>query len=145
MEYSNIDKLSAVVAEWIRPSLSKIASESLNKLEGVASANSWIIKYFPVKSDYSIVNDLGFLLSPIAQSVVKPLLSNAICKIGITDAGIPEFARNVVEYALKEASEKGQITLFGILEIEPSDIKELKRLLEKNLSCDSVVGYRVVK
>lgn len=145
MEYSNIDKLSAVITEWIRPSLSKIASSSLNKLEGVASANSWIIKYFPVKSDYSIVNDLGFLLSPVTTSIVKPMLSNAIAKLGITDNGIPEFARNVVKSALKEANEKGKITLFGILEIEPSDIKELKRLLEKNLSCDSEVGYSVVK
>lgn len=145
VEYTNLDKLAAVAAEWLRPSLQGIAASRLDKMEGVAAANSWVVKYFPVKPDYSIVNDLGFLIAPAAACAIRPALANIINRAGIPDSSIPEFANGIADAAAKEAEEKGKITLFGILEIEQSDIDVLKDLLDKNLPCGQQSGYTVIK
>ena len=144
MEYTNLDKLVAVVVEWLRPLASTLAGTYLNKLEPVERANAWARKFFPVSADYSIANDLGFLAMPALQSTVRPFIQSSLNKLNLTDEAIPEFAKNVVMSMDKELETKSSISLFNLIELDNDDVNRLRLLLERNLPV-SFTEYTVVK
>lgn len=144
MDYKNIDILTAVVTEWIRPLISTIASSYLDKTESVTRANAWAKKFFPVSANYSITNDFGFLIAPIVQSAVRPFLKSNLERFNISDENIPEFAMNVVSSAYNELGTKKSISLFNMIEIDKGDLDRLKSLLDKNMPV-SASHYNVVK
>jgi hypothetical protein len=144
MEYTNLDKLVAVITEWLRPLASTLAGAYLNKLDSVERANAWARKFFPVSADYSIANDLGFLFMPTLQSAVRPFIQSSLDKLNLTDDAIPEFAKNTVMAMDKELETKPTISLFNLIELDADDVNRLRHLLENNLNV-SFTGYTVVK
>lgn len=143
MEYTNLDKLVAVVVEWLRPLASTLAGTYLNKLESVERANAWARKFFPVSADYSITNDLGFLAVPALQSAVRPFIQSSLDKLNLTDDVIPEFAKNTVMAMDRELETKSSISLFNLIELDQADVNRLRLLLERNLPI-SFTEYTVI-
>lgn len=143
--YKNSEILTAVLVAWVKPMLDSVIADRLGKLQPVAAANAWVKKYFPVASNYSIVNDLSFLAVPATEIIVEPLIKNGIAKLGIDDADIPAYVSKLVGSAIQEADQKGCISLFNTVEIEKSDLEKLRYLLERNLPVQVVERYEVVQ
>ena len=144
MEYTNLDKLVAVIVEWLRPLASTLAGTYLNRLDSIERANAWARKFFPVSADYSITNDLGFLAMPALQSAVRPFIQSSLDKLNLTDEAIPEFAKNTVMAMDKELEAKSTISLFNLIELDKDDVNRLRNLIERNLPV-SFTEYTVVK
>lgn len=143
--YTNTDKLTAVIVHWAKPMVDQVMASVIGKNEGVVAANEWVKKYFPVGSNYSIVNDLSFLAVPASQMVIEPVVRNAVAKLGVKDADVPAYAKQLVDSMLDEAEKKGSVTLFETVELEKSDIERLRSLLDKNLAADETEKYQVIE
>ena len=145
MNYTNSEKLTAVLVAWAKPMVDSVIANVVGKNEGVVAANEWIKKYFPVAGNYSIVNDLSFLAVPATEMVLAPAVRNGIARLGIQDADIPEYASKLVASAIDEAEKKGSVTLFNTVEIEKSDLEQLRQLLERNLPFEAAERYEVIQ
>lgn len=82
-------------------------------------------------STYNVWNELGFLLTPTLDALVKP-------KLGAFLENIPEadYDRVVMEYvdsAIAQASEKGYVNLFGI-QLGENAFVGLKEILSQKLN-----------
>ena len=143
MTYSNLEKFTAVIVEWLRPMANAIISGQLGNSQPVAAANEWVKKYFPVASDYSIVNDLMFLATPALSVMVEPAIQNAVSRLGLDDERIPSYAMQMTESLIAEAENKGKVTLFNTLEFEKGDFENLRNLLNKNLPVVITERYQV--
>ena len=143
--YKNSEILTAVIVTWVKPMLDTVIADRMGRFQPVVAANEWVKKYFPVASNYSIVNDLSFLAVPAAEIIVEPLVKNGIAKLGIDDADIPAYASKLVGSAIQEADQKGCISLFNTIEIEKSDLEKLRYLLERNLPVQAVERYEVIQ
>lgn len=145
MEYSNLNKLVAILTEWLRPMLNAIAGTRLNALPNISAANAWVRKFFPVKADYSIVNDLSFLVNPLIEQMLQSTVSSKIASLNIQDSEIPNFVLSVINSAKEEIAKKGKLTLFNIVELESADIENLEVLINKNLATLNFTKYEVIK
>lgn len=143
--FSNSDKLIAVIVEWARPMVSAVVASRINKAPQVAAANAWVKKYFPVSADYSIVNDLAFLVQPVGEVMIEPIVRNAISSAGLDDAGIPQYADKLVNSLLEEAEKKGKVSLFNAIELDKSDFERLQQLLQRNLPITKTEKYEVLQ
>lgn len=140
---TNSEILTAVLVTWAKPMVDKIIASRIETLDGVRAANEWVRKYFPVKSNYSIVNDLSFLAVPATEMVIEPFVRNGIGKLGLDDELIPDYAAKLVQSMVDEAGKKGSISLFNSIEIEKDDLERLRRLLERNLPAPDRERYEV--
>ena len=141
--YSNLEKLTAVLVHWAKPMIDTVVAERLGRFQPVQAANEWVKKYFPVSGNYSIVNDLSFLAVPATEFVMEPIIRNAVGKLNLSDAEIPEYASKLVGSMINEAERVGKVTVFNLLEFEKSDFESLADLLEKNLPVGKVSKYQV--
>ena len=141
--YSNLEKLTAVLVHWAKPMIDTLVAERLGRFQPVQAANEWVKKYFPVSGNYSIVNDLSFLAVPATEIVMEPIIRNAVGKLNLSDAEIPEYASKLVGSMIDEAEKNGKVTVFNLLEFEKSDFESLRSLLEKNLPVGKVSKYQV--
>ena len=143
MNYTNSEILTAVLVAWAKPMVDGIVAKSLGEYQPVVAANEWVKKYFPVASNYSIVNDLSFLVAPSAEIVVGNFVRNGIAKLGVADADIPGYAAKLVASMLEKAEKDGSVTLFNTIELEKSDLEQLRHLLECNLPVEVAERYEV--
>lgn len=82
-------------------------------------------------STYNVWNELGFLLTPVLDSIVKP-------KLGAFLDNIPEdeYDRMVMEFvdsAIIQAREKGYVNLFGV-QLGENAFTGLKDILNHKLN-----------
>ena len=146
--YTNVQILSAVISKWAKPLINQVLVSRLGQFAPVAAASEWVKKYFPVASNYSIVNDLSFLAVPAAEMMVAPMVGNAIAKTGLQDAQIPEYAMKIVDAMVEEVKKNGKISLFNTIELEESDVLKLRDMIIKNMpvsSDNAVVEYEVIE
>ena len=143
--YSNIDKLTAVIVHWAKPMVDTILANRLGQMQPVQAANEWVKKYFPVASNYSIVNDLSFLVVPATQMVIEPFVRNGINRLGIQDADIPEYGAKLVDTMIEQADKTGSVTIFETIELEKDDLVQLRSLLRKNLAAGEKTKYQVIE
>jgi len=141
--HTNSEILTAVLVTWVKPMADKVIANVISRNDGVVAANEWVKKYFPVASNYSIVNDLSFLAVPATEIMLAPLIRNGVAKLGIEDADIPEYAAKIADSAMAEAKKTGSITLFDTIEIEKSDLEQLRNLLKRNLPVKAEERYEV--
>lgn len=138
-DYTNAQKLAAILADWARPAIAQVAASRLENFGWVRNLQDGIKNLGIVGNNYSIASDLNPLLKPIINAIVEPMLEAQLSKI--PDAAIPHMARNIVN----EIGSKGQMTfLDGLIVLEPKDVGELQRLVEMNLPCDKTDGYQVI-
>ena len=143
--YSNIEKLTAVIVTWAKPMIDSIIASRLGNFQPIQAANEWVKKYFPVSSNYSIVNDLSFLAMPATEIFVEPIIRNAIGKMNLNEDMIPEYAAKLVNSMIDEAEKNGKVSLFNAVELEKSDFENLRSLLEKNLPSTATNKYQVIE
>lgn len=143
--YTNSEKLTAVLVHWAKPLVDEVVASRLGQSQQVQSASEWVKKYFPVPSNYSIVNDLSFLAVPATEMLLEPIIRNGIAKLGVKDEDIPGYAAKLLSSMMDEAEKKGSISLFNTVELEKSDLEKLRKLLERNLSEDVSERYEVLE
>lgn len=143
--YTNSEILTSVLVYWAKPLADKVLSVRLGQFQPVQAANEWVKKYFPVASNYSIVNDLSFLAAPAMEMVVEPVVRNGIAKLGVKDEDIPGYASKLLSSMIDEADKKGSVSLFNTIELEKSDLVELQHLLERNLPVTVTERYEVMQ
>lgn len=143
MEYTNSEKLTAVLVKWAKPMVDEIVASRLGNYQPIVAANEWVKKYFPVASNYSIVNDLSFLVVPSTEIVVGNFVRNGIAKLGVADADIPGYASKLLAAMMEQAEKEGKISLFGSIELEKSDLEKLRTMLERNLPVEVAERYEV--
>lgn len=143
--FSNLDKLTAVLVAWLKPMFNTIVAAKLADIQPVQAANEWVKKYFPVASNYSIVNDLSFLAMPASEMLIEPVVRNGVAKLGLQDKDIPAYAAKIVDAALEKTAKDGSITLFNSVELEDADLKNLRHLLQANLPVEEYAKYEVIQ
>lgn len=143
--YTNSEKLTAVLVYWAKPLVDEVVASRLGQSQQVQSASEWVKKYFPVPSNYSIVNDLSFLAVPATEMLLEPIIRNGIAKLGVKDEDIPGYAAKLLSSMMDEADNKGSISLFNTVELEKRDLEKLRKLLERNLSEDVSERYEVIE
>ena len=143
MEYTNSEKLTAVLVKWAKPMVDEIVASRLGNYQPIVAANEWVKKYFPVASNYSIVNDLSFLVVPSTEIVVGNFVRNGIAKLGVADADSPGYASKLLAAMMEQAEKEGKISLFGSIELEKSDLEKLRTMLERNLPVEVAERYEV--
>lgn len=138
-EFSNAQKLSAVVAEWLRPAVAQIASSKLGAMSWMQQLQTGIMGLGIVGSGYNISDDLLPILSPAVESLIEPMLYEQFRKL--PDAAIPKMARDIADNLEKS----GKMSLLdGLVDIDANDIKLLKRMIEKNLPLSESKTYKVI-
>lgn len=145
MKHTNSEILTAVLVAWTKPMVDDIVASTLGNYQPVVVANEWVKKYFPVASNYSIVNDLSFLVVPSAEIVVGNFVRNGIAKLGIAEDDIPGYAAKLVASMLEKAEKDGSVTLFNSVELDKKDLEKLRSLLKKNLPVEECEKYEVIK
>lgn len=143
--HKNSEILTAVLAHWLKPMMDAIVTNHIGKSDSVIAANEWVKKYFPVTGNYSIVNDLSFLVAPAIDVLLTPFVKNGIVKLGLDEEGIPAYASKLVDSLIAEAKAKGKVTLFNTIEFEENDFVKLRCLLEKNLPMTTTTEEYQVK
>lgn len=143
MNHTNSEILTAVLVKWAKPMVDEIVASRLGNYQPIVAANEWVKKYFPVASNYSIVNDLSFLVVPSTEIVVGNFVRNGIAKLGVADADIPGYSSKLLAAMMEQAEKDGKISLFGTIELEKSDLEKLRTLLERNLPVEVAERYEV--
>ena len=143
--YSNIEILTAVIVAWAKPMVDKVLASLVGQYQPIVAANEWVKKYFPVASNYSIVNDLSFLAVPASEMAVGNFVRNGLERLKVKDQDIPAYAARLVDSMVEEADRKGCVSLFGTVELEKSDLEKLRYLLRKNLPVEEYAKYEVVQ
>lgn len=129
--HSNADILTAVLTHWLQPMSEAVASRVMgSKLNGI---NEWAKKLFPLSANYSITQELSFLMQPTVNALLAPAVTRVLASSGIDDASIPQYAHELVKAMRKETEEKGAITVFDTFVLSSSDVDSLQNLLDKNL------------
>lgn len=108
---TNIDKVAMALSEWAF----KVASSFLpayripanstigNMMQGLFGMNP---------ASYNIWNELGFLVEPIIQNAVTPMVYKMLG--GIPDEQIPDMVQKYIDAFIAQAEKKGSVNLFGI-------------------------------
>lgn len=140
-DFSNAQKLAAIVTEWSRPAIAQIAASKMASSIGwLKSIQDSVIALGIVGSNYDIKQDIQPLMMPVINAIVEPMLVEQFSKI--PDAAIPMMARNIIE----EIRNKGSMSLLdGLIVLDQSDVNELQNLVERNLPCDNVEPYKVIR
>lgn len=139
-DYTNAQKLAAIVADWARPAIGQVASSKMSSFGWVKSINGTLMSLGLVGNNYNIVTDIQPMLDPLVASLVEPMLAEQFAKI--PDAAIPQLARNI----LAEIRNKGSMSLLdGLVVIDQSDVNELQNLVERNLPSTDVEHYNIIR
>ena len=126
--YSNVEILSAVIAKWVQPLITSIATANLSKIPFVGNIEAKIKASGWVSPNWNIANELSPFMPSVSQAMIKPALLNALS--GISDDQVPAFAYGIVDTAI----EKGSLEILdGNVKFNKEDLLQLRRLLELNL------------
>lgn len=91
-----------------------------------------------VSQGWSVTKEAAPLIEGLSGSVIAPILNNQLSRMD--DAQIPYIAHSIVDSAIRN----GKLELLeGMVEIDESDLRSLKKLLDMNLPLPSDVEYVV--
>ena len=126
--YSNVEILSAVIAKWIQPLITSIATANMSKMPFIGNIEAKIKASGWVSPNWNIANELSPFMPSVSQALIKPALLNALS--GVSDDQVPAFAYGIVDTAI----EKGSLEILdGNVKFDKNDLLQLRRLLELNL------------
>lgn len=139
MEYSNSQRLAAVLSEWARPVIAQLASQKLMKIPFLQSLQATIGGSGMVGQEYSLSEDLQPFILPVVNSLITPIMEHYLN--GVPDAAIPAMAKAIV----KQMAMSGTYSILdGLITFEQQDILELSSLLDKNLPVIESEEYEVI-
>lgn len=137
--FTNSQKLAAVLSEWARPAISQIASSKLMTIPFMQSLQCTIGGSGLVGNNYRLESDVQPLIQPIVNSLITPLMAKYFANI--PDEAIPATARAIVNQMLQQGTYS---ILDGLITFESDDILELDSLIAKNLPIESEETYQVI-
>ena len=126
--YSNVEILSAVIAKWVQPLITSIATANMSKIPFIGNIEAKIKATGWVSPNWNIVSELSPFMPSVSQAMILPALSNALS--GVSDDQIPAFAYGIVDTAIENGSLE---ILDGNVKFSKEDLQQLRRLLELNL------------
>lgn len=139
MAYSNAQILAAVMSEWARPAISKIAANNIMRLPVFQSMQATISGLGLVSGNYSLQADIEPLIQPIVNALVSPMLAKYFANV--PDCSLPQMAHDIVS----QLRFKGSIPILeGLITFEEEDLDELADLLQKNLPVEELDKYQVI-
>lgn len=139
-DFSNAQKLAAVVSEWARPAIAQIATEKIVALPWMAELQQSMMNVGLVGNGYRITQDIQPILIPAVNALITPMLEQQFGRV--PDSAIPQMARDIV----KQWQHQGSVRLLdGLITLEERDISELKDLIEANLPLNESQTYQVRK
>lgn len=138
-DFSNSQKLAAVVSEWVRPAISQIASSKLMTIPFMQSLQCTIGGSGLVGNNYKLESDIQPFIQPIINSLITPIMAKHFANI--PDSAIPTTARAIVNQMIQQGTYS---ILDGLVTFESDDILELDSLITKNLPIESEETYKVI-
>lgn len=137
--YTNSQKLAAVLSEWARPAIAQIASSKLAQMPFMQSLQATISGIGLVGDGYNIISDINPFIQPVINELITPFMEKYFKNI--PDEAIPKTAKAIVS----QMKNQGQVSLLdGLIVLEAADIDELDGLLEKNLPVEEMECYQVI-
>lgn len=107
----SIEKLNEAIAEWgMNVAKSILPQVQIPANSGIGRMMSGFLGID--LSTYNIYNELGFLLKPTLNTMVRPYLYKFLGSM--TDEEVEDIAMEYVEAMQKQAAEKGYINVFGV-------------------------------
>lgn len=138
MAYTNSQILSAVLSKFLQPLVQLYGGGWLSSLPAVKMIENKVRAMGIVSQGWSITKEAAPLIEGVSGSVITPILNNQLSKID--DAQLPYIAHSIVDSAIKN----GKLELLeGMVEIDESDLKSLKKLLDINLPLPANMEYMV--
>lgn len=138
-EFSNSQKLAAVLSDWARPAISQIASNKIAGMPFMKSVQTAMQSFGLVSDEYNIVSDIDPFVQPVINSILTPMMARYIGNL--PDEAIPDAANAIVG----KMKEQGSVKLLdGLIVLEEGDIEELESLLHKNLPVKETDSYQVI-
>lgn len=122
---TNIEKVSAVVGEWASIVLSK-ALPQVGIPQGSAIGKFMYGMLGIDPASYNLWNELGFLIQPMAQTLIQPMLTQFLGNI--PEEQVQEMAMKFADAFVAQAQEKGSVNLFG-MEIGAGAFEKLRDAL----------------
>jgi hypothetical protein len=126
---ANIDKVSEAVAEWgfnVASAILPNVTISPNSTIGMIMQS--VLHINPL--NYSVWNELGFLVQPMLKTVITPTLNRYLS--GMTDEQVKDMAMQFADAFVEQARTKGSVNLFG-LDVGPKSFEGLKAILTAKL------------
>jgi hypothetical protein len=126
---ANIDKVSEAVAEWgfnVASAILPNVTISPNSTIGMIMQS--VLHINPL--NYSVWNELGFLVQPMLKTVITPTLNRYLS--GMTDEQVKDMAMQFADAFVEQARTKGSVNLFG-LDVGPKSFEGLKTILTAKL------------
>lgn len=141
MQFSNSQKLAAVLSEWARPAIAELATSRLTQLPMLRSLQMVFVNSGLVCPGYNIGNEIKPFASNIVESMLMPTLTSYMSRI--PDDALPAMAHSIVDTAI---SQPRFSILDGLIEFSREDLYELKELLDKNLPQEPAnEKYEIIK
>lgn len=138
MQYTNSQILASVLNYFAQPIIKELAGQKIMQASGFQVAENAIKKWLPVSPNYSLMNDISFIIQGATDKAIVPILSKYLSTI--PDDMIPTLAHSIVDSAIKE----GKLEYFdGKLEFTKEDMQDLKKLLNYNLPLAQADCYKV--
>lgn len=108
---SSIDKLNEALAEWgMNVAKSVLPQVQIPATSGIGRMMSGFLGID--LSSYNIYNELGFLLKPTLNTMIKPYLHKFFG--GMSDEEVERIAMEYAAAFKQQASERGYVNLFGV-------------------------------
>ena len=139
MEFTNSQKLSAVLNRFLQPIVVQLANTKMQTLPFIQGIENKVKNMGWVSSNWSVMNELAPIVEPITAKVLEPMLQSYLSKI--PDETIPKLAHSVVDEAIKNG---GLNLMEGHLQLEMADLEELKKLLNYNLPINEGEEYNII-
>lgn len=139
MNYSNLDILTAILNKFIQPLVAQFAQGKMSSFPFVQMIENKVRSTGFVSGSWNLTQELSPLIGAFTSGITKPLIKNGLSNI--PDEAIPEMAHNVVDAAINNG---GLVLLEGKIELETSDLIELKKLLNCNLPFNGGGDYQII-
>jgi len=131
-QVDNYNRLALAVASWVKPRAIALVSQhtfvtSLNEsLRNSNSLRTFVNMFGLDLRNYSVVDELGFLIEPLLNRLTSTYLVETLQKLASNEEVIP-MAKEIVTAALQAVPNKpGQrINVFGIM-LDTNDLKSLQ-------------------
>lgn len=126
---NNSDKIITAIFDWLQP---VITAQLPNTLQGFSDKVSGFMgKYLGIDlGNYNVFNELGFLLRPGLDSMLRPKLQEMLSKV--PDEQLPDMVTGMLDACIAQAEEKGMVNIFGV-EINAKGFRNLKSAIMNNL------------
>lgn len=139
MAFSNAQILATILSKFGQPVIRQFLGLRLSQMSGYRIAEDSIKKWLPVSADYSLMNDLSFVIDGASERTIVPMLTKAFS--GVPDDMIPVLAHGIVDSAIKQGELK---MMDGTLKISKEDLTELKNYLNWNLPLNQEEEYKLI-